>query len=169
MVDEFRNYYAPARIGPSSLSCVPSQVATSSNIIAFLNLSDEFMHRAVTGARREQINISQLMRRRRSVRPATFNLNSLSEHQLLTDFRFKLPEIKLICDALAWNGCTTRNQYICEPMVTCSILLFRLATTQRWYDTELKFGIYSSQMSENFWGAGRVARTKVWPEARSAR
>ena len=79
-------------------------------------------------------------------------LTHFLRRKVLIDIRFKLPEIKLICDMLEWNVSRTRNQYICKPMVVCSTLLFRLATTQRCYDTELKFGMYSSQISEIFLG-----------------
>lgn len=36
-------------------------------------------------------------------------------------------------------------------MVACAILLFHLATTQRFFDSETMFGLFSSQLSEIFW------------------
>ena len=91
------------------------------------------------------------MKRRRLVHSVVFNLNSLCENQLLNDFRFELLEMKKIHDVLYWNGVTSRNGCICEPLLACAILLFLLATTQRWYDFEINFGIIFAQINELFW------------------
>eukprot|EP00171_Calliarthron_tuberculosum_P002822 IDg2822t1 len=103
-----------------------------------LGLSDGTVSNAIAHARKEHNNI----------------------RQLLTDFRFKLAEMKKICDVLSWHGVTARNSYVCEPMVACAVLLFRLATPQRWYDSELKFGMFSSQLSEVFWEMVELLNSK---------
>lgn len=85
-----------------------------------------------------------LLWRSESVLCVSFNLNSFSTPQVVTDFRFKLQEMKQIYDALGWSGATIRNRYICDPMVA------GLATPNRWHDSKLKFGMFSAQMTEVF-------------------
>lgn len=116
-----------------------------------LELSAELVLRAIANAKREHENVTLLVRRRRHVRASSFNLNSYSESQMLMDFRFKVPEVKKITDALGWSGTSTRRGYVCDPILACCILLFRLATTQRWCDMEVKFGMFACQLSEVFW------------------
>ena len=53
-------------------------------------------------------------------------------------------------DLLIGVGVTTRNEYRYEPITATCVMLHRLATTKRWYDMEMKFGLFSSQMSEIF-------------------
>lgn len=116
-----------------------------------LGVTEPLVLQAITGARQEHENVLRLIRRRRHVQSINFNWNNFADDHLLRDFRFRLTEIKKISDTLKWPGVTQRSSYICDPMIACAVMLFRLATTTRWYDAEIKFGMFSGQLSEVFW------------------
>lgn len=120
----------------------------ASVMVIKLGLSTLLFLKAVNKAYSEHSNIIGMMRRKGEVQNVNFNLNSMSDYEMLKDFRFLLPEIKKLSDMLGWNGVTARNSYVCEPILACAIFLLRMATPTRWYDCELKFGMYSSKLSE---------------------
>lgn len=120
-------------------------------IALHLGLGDAFVVTAINKAKTEHRNVSSLLQRSNRVSTLAININSISDVDLFTDFRFKLREIKLITDHLSWSGATNRNHYVCEPMLATCILLFRLAGTTRLRENELKFGKFISQQSEIFW------------------
>lgn len=116
-----------------------------------MNVSDVLVMNAARKSREENENAKMLMKRSKRIRNMDYNLNGLSSHQQMKDFRFLLPEIRKISDLLQWSGVTKRSRYSCEPMVATSIFLYRMSTTTRWYEIEEKFGMLSSKLSEVFW------------------
>ena len=80
-----------------------------------------------------------------------FNLNAFSEAQLLKDFRFFLPEISRISDSLCRSGIAKQNLSKCNTLIACVIALYRLSTTARWNECEIKFGTRWSKLSEIIW------------------
>lgn len=54
-------------------------------------------------------------------------------------------------------------------MVAYAIVLFQFPTNHRWYESELKFFMHSSQLSESFLGDDRFIRWQVQQVARPAR
>lgn len=85
------------------------------------------------------------------VEGVTFNINALSEHQFLKDFTFKNYQSNILCSRLAWSGTTTLNYYRCDRMTSLCSILHRLVPKCRWYDVEIRFGFFTSQLSEIFW------------------
>lgn len=116
-----------------------------------LELDDELFLQALKKAHQEKENEGRMIMRRNQIRSINFNLNALSELQLMKDFRFLLPEINKISVSLGWSGVTMRNSYVCEPVLACALFLYRLATITRWFECETKFGMYTSHMSEVYW------------------
>lgn len=114
-------------------------------------MSKQLLLKTLINVKKEHLNCVLMAQRTREVQSVVFNLNSLSEHELLTDYRFKLAEIGKIANFLGWNGATLRNRYVCEPVLATAIMCFRLANTQKLFSTETKFGFFSSQLSEIFW------------------
>lgn len=93
-----------------------------------------------------------LMRQRSErVRQMTFNLDSISDHQCLTDYRFTKADIRRIANLVNWPEITTRNQYRCDRLLATCIFLHRSCCTGRWYGVELKFGLFTPQLSEVYW------------------
>lgn len=81
----------------------------------------------------------------------TFNLNSYSDEQCLTDFRFRRCELLLISEIVGWvGGKTKRNGYVCDTITATCLLTRRLSSPCRWADLETKFGMHTSAMSEIF-------------------
>lgn len=119
-------------------------------LFIFLDVGDDFVFQTIAGVWHEEANISSLLHRSKRFSCVVLNLNSLSDLELTKDYRFKLPEMKVICDALAWGGATARNRYVCDPMVAVAVLLFRLSTPNRCFDSEMKFRLFSSHLSEIF-------------------
>ena len=103
-------------------------------------------------AAEEHGNVTALLTKSRHVRGASFNINAYSQHQCM-DFRFTNVGIGRICGLINWVGITTRNECRYEPIAATCMMLHRLATTIRWYDIEMKFGVFSSQINEMLWGA----------------
>lgn len=114
-------------------------------------MSKQLLLKAPSNIKKEHLNCVLMLQRVREITSVVFNLNSLSEHELLTDYRFKLAEIGKIRNNLGWNGATQRIRYVCEPVPATSILCFRLANIQKLYNSKTKFGFFSSQLSETFW------------------
>jgi len=81
---------------------------------------------------------------------------------MLKDFRFKLPEIAKITDKLQWSGVTERNGYRCAPIAATCVMLYRFATTTRRYECDIKFGMFTSQLSEVFLGENRALQRNFW-------
>ena len=107
--------------------------------------------KALQLAKKEDDNIRNMYNRTNCIQTIDFNLNTLSDLHLEKDFRFLLPEINMITEFLEWPGATSRYRYACESNIATAILLFRIATTSRWYDNETNFGAHSSKLSEIFW------------------
>lgn len=63
---------------------------SAASLALSLGASSAFILRAVEEVQREQENILLMQQRTESVRCIAFNLNSLTDNQLFTDFRFKL-------------------------------------------------------------------------------
>ena len=120
-------------------------------LVFALDLDELLLRFSVNRAHQEYSNIERLKIRTRHVRSVYFNLNVLSDHQCLTDFRFKKKDIGLLCEMVDWPGVTVRNEYRCDRVTAICSFLYRLAITCRWYDHELKFGHFTSQLSEVFW------------------
>ena len=80
-----------------------------------------------------------------------FNLNAFSEAQLLKDFRFFLPEISRIPDSLCRSGIAKQELSKRNTLIACVITLYRLSTTPRWNECEIKFGMHWSKLSEIIW------------------
>jgi hypothetical protein len=62
-------------------------------------------------------------------------------------------------DFIGWGSRvrTSRNHYRCDATAATCIALRRLATTFRWEDAELEFGVRASATSEVFWEAIEIA------------
>ena len=97
----------------------------------------------------------------KKIQTVSFNLNSFSDLHLKTDFLFFLPEIGKFTKYLSCSGSTSRSRYVCEPNIATVIFLYRIATSSRWYNTELKFGLQSSKLSEIFWELVELLNEKV--------
>eukprot|EP00171_Calliarthron_tuberculosum_P006166 IDg6166t1 len=88
-----------------------------------LELSNQLVLKATGRSQEQQVNLRNMMRRK----------------------------TERLSDMLGWLGVTSRNSYVCEPVLAFTIFLFRMATTTQWYECELKFGMYSPIMSEIYW------------------
>ena len=64
----------------------------------FLEVNDDLVRFAIDRAKELQENIEKLKLRMRHVRGVYFNLNELSDHQCLKDFRFKKGDIGVLCE-----------------------------------------------------------------------
>lgn len=115
------------------------------------DLGDEIVTTAVSKAKKDHDNVCDIMRRSAEVSSIVFNINACSDAQLFLDFRFKAAEIGKLTDVISWSGITERNRYACDPITATCILLFRLSTPGRLRESELKFGMFSSKLSEVFW------------------
>jgi len=100
---------------------------------------------------RALMDIKLMCRRSFNISMYTFNLNSYSYEECLRDFRFLPTELPRIMFLVGFEGVTSRNGYVVNPMTATCILLRRLAYPSRWADLEHVFGLYSSQMSEVFY------------------
>lgn len=129
-------------------------------IAAVLRLSENLVLKMVEKAKNKNSNVRKTLTKKQHVSTSYFSLNGQSERQSLTDFRFLLPKIKRMTDILGWVGVTKRNLYSCGPIVPCAILLYRLTTTSLSYESETKFGLYSSKLSEIFWEMIEIVETK---------
>lgn len=78
----------------------------------------------------------------------------------MKDFRFKKAEIGVLCEELDWPGLSARNEYRCNRTTAMSLFLFRLATNCSWYEQEIKFGLFTSQLSEVFWEHVEIAEER---------
>lgn len=85
-----------------------------------MEVSESFVIRALENAEHEHDNVIRLQSRTREVQNVSINLNTLSDLQLATDFRFRLPEISKIADKLGWRGVTSGNTYRCELVLGCA-------------------------------------------------
>jgi len=102
--------------------------------------------------KRTRQDVRKINLRSLQVSSATFNLNSYSDHDALSEFRFRTREIGRIAEVMGWHGgLTKRSRYRCDNITACCIVLRKLATPCRWYDLETTFGMRSSKMSEVFW------------------
>lgn len=97
-------------------------------------------------AERENRNVKKMVTQKFSIRSVNLNLNVLFKQQQLNDFRFLLLEIRKVCETIGWNGVAARNGYTCEPVLATAIMMYRMANNSRWYDAEVKFGMYSSKL-----------------------
>ena len=95
--------------------------------------------------------LQKLLQRTRHIRSITFNLNALSEHQQLKNFRFLTPHIQTLTTMLSWSGETKRSSHSFSAIIATCIFLFRLATKARWYEAEMKFGLQTPVLSEILW------------------
>lgn len=116
-----------------------------------LDVDEVLVTVALDRVRRERRNIDRLKIRTRQVQGVYLNLNALSDYQCLKDFRFRKADIGGLCERFSWPGISARNEYRCDRVTAMCSFLFRLATNCRWYDHELKFGMFTSQLSEIFW------------------
>lgn len=104
------------------------------------------VHRLVT----EEENISRLKLRRWHVQTCFFNLNAFSDHQCLTDFRFKRADIGMLCTRFHWPGITAWSEYRCNLIAAFCVFLHRIQTTSRLFDLEEKFGLFALELGEIF-------------------
>ena len=109
------------------------------------------MVHALKRGRKDRNNIQNMMKRTKEIQTVTLNLNSLSELQIQKDFRFFLLETRTITENIGWSDTTSRSGCVCETTTATAMLLYKLATTSRKYDAEMKFGIHLSKLSEIFW------------------
>ena len=88
---------------------------------------------------RERHNLRLQLHRARFTSTNSFNLNSFSDGQCLTDFRFLKSDIGKISVLSGWKtGLTRHNKYRCDPITAICILLRRIASPCRWIGTEEK-------------------------------
>lgn len=99
----------------------------------------------------EYSKIKKLHQHTRNIRSTRYNVNILSEHQCLQDYRFKISDISYIASLIDFPEVTTHDEYRCDKMTAIRLSLQRLATTIRWSDVEQEYGLSSSQMSKVFW------------------
>ena len=76
-----------------------------------LEVNDDLVRFDIDRAKEEHENIEKIKLRTRHVRGVYFNLNALSDHQGLKDFRFKKYDIGVLCERFDWPGVSARNKY----------------------------------------------------------
>ena len=65
----------------------------SATFSLMIGIRGDVLVEAMKQAQREHLNEQNLARRSREIRNVDFNLNTLSELEIIKDFRFQLPEI----------------------------------------------------------------------------
>lgn len=91
-----------------------------------------------------------------------FNLIVLSDREDLKDFKYKKKYICIFPEKLEWPGLSSRGKYHIDRVQRLCYLVFRPATACWWYDSEVKIGLFSSQLSEVFWEHVKMVRTFRW-------
>ena len=82
----------------------------------------------------------------------SFNFNPFTDVCCLSLFRFRKQDLIGLVTAIAWNReITTRNRYMCSPLLVTCVVLRRLTTPAPWRDMEMLFGKHGGQLSEKFW------------------
>lgn len=108
-----------ARVGPNSATKRVAASCMDVPCIAGCEPKNDplLVLRAIEKVCHEYGNVRLHVQQSRQVLSVTFNLNYFYERQLLTNFRFNLPEMKKISDAICFTGVTSRSHHICEPIV----------------------------------------------------
>eukprot|EP00171_Calliarthron_tuberculosum_P003365 IDg3365t1 len=97
-------------------------------------------------------NMILRMERTIHVVSSTFNINSFSDEECMSHFRFRRCELSQIAALVGWKaGRKKRNRYNCDPLAETCIMLRRLSTPTRYVDMEKDFSTHASALSEIFW------------------
>lgn len=115
-------------------------------------LSDIIVCRSPWASKVENYDKVSLMRRVSTIQSVNFNVNSFSNGELPTDVCFKSREIGKITDGIGWFSVTSRNRYVCDPVIATCILLHRLKTLNHLCNMETKFcKVYSKSQWTVLW------------------
>lgn len=116
-----------------------------------LHLSHNVVLAAVERAVNETNEVKRLLWRTRQVRTSHLNINQYCEHQASWEFRVKAKDISRLSYSPHFPELTSENECSCSSFCATAITLHRFCTASGWYDVEIRFGLFASELSELFW------------------
>jgi DDE superfamily endonuclease len=115
---------------------------------------------------------------RRRIMMSSFNINTLSDHECLSRFRFKRRDVGFISEIIGYEATghengrtkTARRRYRTDPVEATAIFLRRLGSPSRWVDLQLEFGKHIAALTEIFYHTLELfystlgTKLETWPD-----